>query len=185
MKHLTITSLLVVALAIPVFAADPAPAPKPADAKKPIVEVKKDLVEKTGLVEIEKGKSPKHPIVTLKVEKESFILAAGKDAKILEEIVKLAGKEITVKGQLLIGEGKHPMPLIKVESFSAKTVDAAAPAAKDAVTEPAKDAVKDADKELAKDAVKDADKELAKDTVKDATKDPVTEPAKEAPKTNK
>lgn len=111
-------------------------------ADKPVVEVKKgDVVEKTGMVEVKKAeKNEKYNTVTIKVGNDVFKLLPVKGNKtIMGDLEKLAGKEVTVKGELLPASDKHPMAAIKVESFTEKT--AAAPAAPaDAPVAPAADA---------------------------------------------
>lgn len=102
-------------------------------AEKPVVEVKKgEIVEKTGTVDVKKAeKNEKYNTVTIKVGNDVFKLLPVKGNKtIMGDLEKMAGKEVTVKGELLPATDKHPLAAIKVESFTEKAAAAApAPAA--------------------------------------------------------
>ncbi|HOY67325.1 MAG TPA: hypothetical protein PLP29_10575 [Candidatus Ozemobacteraceae bacterium] len=115
--------------------------PLSAMAAKPPVEakVKAEAVEKTGVVEVkpaDQAKKEKYNTVTLKVGNDTFKLIPGKGNKtIMADIEKLAGKEVTVKGDLLPADDKHPMAAIRLQSFAEKAAaPAAAPAPADAAT---------------------------------------------------
>ncbi|HOT29244.1 MAG TPA: hypothetical protein PLU72_13745 [Candidatus Ozemobacteraceae bacterium] len=107
--------------------------PFSAMAAKPAVEtkVKGEIVEKTGTIEVKQAeKNEKYNTVTLKAGNDVFKLLPVKGNKtIMGDLEKLAGKEVTVKGELLPANEKHPMAAIKVESFTEKTAAAPAPAA--------------------------------------------------------
>ena len=105
---------------------------------------KGEAVEKTGVIEVtpadatkkEKPGKPVYNTVGLKVGAESFKLLPGLPKKagkeIMEDLEKLVGKEVTIKGMLMAANEKHPMAAIKVESFVEKGAAAPAPAATDA-----------------------------------------------------
>ncbi len=81
----------------------------------------REEVEKTGLVDVKMAeKGEKFNTITIKVGEEVFKLLPGKEKKLLPEIEKLAGKEITVKGSLLPADAKHPLAAIKVDSYTVK-----------------------------------------------------------------
>lgn len=93
---------------------------------------KGESVEKSGVVEVQKAeKGQKFDNVTLKIGSDVFrLIPTGPGKKgMMDEISKLAGKEITVKGILLpVNPPKFPLAAIKVESFGEKKADSAAAA---------------------------------------------------------
>lgn len=127
MKKLFVAVSLAVALvAAPCLYAEKAPEGK----DKPKMERPKgEACEKTGTVEVKKAeKGEKHDSVLLKVGAETFKLLPAKDKKgIMKDLEKLGGVEITVKGNMVAANDKHPLPAIFVESFEKKG-DAAKPA---------------------------------------------------------
>lgn len=117
--------------------------PFSAMAAKPAVEskVKGEIVEKTGTIEVKQAeKNEKYNTVTLKAGNDVFKLLPVKGNKtIMGDLEKLAGKDVTVKGELLPANEKHPMAAIKVESFTEKAAAAPADAPADAPVAPAAD----------------------------------------------
>lgn len=81
---------------------------------------KRDIVEKSGLIEVkapEKGQ--KYGTVLLKVGEEAFKLIPAKTAKgIMKKLEALAGKDVTVNGTLLPASDKFPLAAISVTEFS-------------------------------------------------------------------
>ncbi|NLI79011.1 MAG: hypothetical protein GX442_21535 [Candidatus Riflebacteria bacterium] len=90
---------------------------------------KGQAVEKTGVLEVQPpGPKQKYATVLLKVGKEVFKLLPAKTAKdIMPKLEAMNGKEVTVKGNLLPADAKHPLPAISITSFTEAT--AATPAA--------------------------------------------------------
>ena len=86
---------------------------------------KAELVEKTGVIEIQKAdpaKKEKYNTVLLKVGEETFKLVPSKAMmKGFKAIEKLGGKTVVVKGNLMPAKPpKYPLAAILVESFSEK-----------------------------------------------------------------
>lgn len=133
MKKLVIVTGLVAALVggVPFSAMAAAPAIE--------TKVKGEIVEKTGTIEVKQAeKNEKYNTVTIKVGNDVFKLLPVKGNKtIMGDLEKLAGKEVTVKGELLPANDKHPMAAIKVESFTEKAAAPAAPAPAPATDAPA------------------------------------------------
>jgi len=133
MKKLVIVTGLVAALVggVPFSAMAAAPAIE--------TKVKGEIVEKTGTIEVKQAeKNEKYNTVTIKVGNDVFKLLPVKGNKtIMGDLEKLAGKEVTVKGELLPANDKHPMAAIKVESFTEKAAAPAAPAPAPAADAPA------------------------------------------------
>lgn len=100
-----------------------------AEAKKQ--ENKPQLVEKTGVISIQKAdaaKKEKYDTVLLKAGDESIKLLPGMDKKIFKPLEKMDGKTITVKGEYLTPKPpKYPLAALKVHSV---TTDVKLPAAK-------------------------------------------------------
>ncbi len=134
--------LTVVGLAVALVAGCPmgAQAAKPGKEAKAAV-VAKEMVEKTGVIEVtpaNKEKKEKYSTIVLKVGEESFKLLPGKNKKVLKMLEEMSGKQVTVKGALMpANPPKYPMAAIKVEEYTeaAGTAPAAAPAP--AAAEPA------------------------------------------------
>lgn len=147
MKKLFGVTLLAAALVLStpaVFAAEPAKDGKDVVKTEEKKDAKKgEAAEKTGTVEFKAAeKGEKHDTYTLKVGAETFKLLPSKEFKNFnEELKKVVGKEVTVKGELLPANEKHPLAAIKIESCKEA---AAAPAADakpaDAPAAPAADA---------------------------------------------
>ena len=89
---------------------------------------KAEEVEKTGIIEVKPAeKGEKFDTISIKVGAETFKLLPGKGAKkLMDELKALAGKEVTVSGKMIEPNEKHPLPAIKIKSY---TVAGAAPAA--------------------------------------------------------
>jgi len=96
---------------------------------------KPQLVEKTGVIEIIKAdaaKKEKYDTILLQVGEETFKLLPGADKKAFKPLGKLAGKTVTVTGQLLpANPPKYPLAAIKVATVTEAMAPAAAPAKKD------------------------------------------------------
>ncbi|MBF0502207.1 MAG: hypothetical protein HQM09_18850 [Candidatus Riflebacteria bacterium] len=139
MKKLFLVTGIALAL---IFAPAASFAAKP--AKDVVKEVAKDAVkdkaevEKTGMVELKaKTGTEKHDTITLKVGTEVFKLLPGGDKGVWQKLEKMAGKEITIKGDLLPADATHPMAAIKVKSMIEAKGAAAAPATAAPVVVPA------------------------------------------------
>ena len=89
---------------------------------------KNAVVTKTGVIEIIKAdavKKEKYDTILLKSAEETFKLLPGSDKKAFKPLEKMAGKTVTVTGELLpANPPKYPLAAIKVA-----TVTKAAPAA--------------------------------------------------------
>jgi hypothetical protein len=113
-------------LAVTLLASAGAWAQDKAQAKKP------ELVEKTGVVAVQKADQAKHEkydTITIKVGDESIKLLPGKDKKAFQPLEKMAGKTVTVKGEYLpANPPKYPLAAIKVTSVK-EVKEAKAPAA--------------------------------------------------------
>jgi len=85
------------------------------------VVVKSDIVpaEKTGVIEVKAAeKGQKYPTVTLKSGEDVFRLIPAKGNKEFSQLEKMAGKQVTVKGDLMpANPPKYPLAAIKVASF--------------------------------------------------------------------
>ncbi|OGR81028.1 MAG: hypothetical protein A2X32_08785 [Elusimicrobia bacterium GWC2_64_44] len=83
---------------------------------------KPELVEKTGVIQIQKAdaaKNEKYDTIMLKVGEESIKLLPSKDKKVFKPLEKLDGKTITVKGEYLPpNPPKYPLAAIKVLSIN-------------------------------------------------------------------
>ncbi|MBI5744346.1 MAG: hypothetical protein HY952_07340 [Elusimicrobia bacterium] len=93
-----------------------------ASAQAPKQEKKAELVEKTGVVQVQKAdtaKKEKYDTVLLVVGADSIKLLPGKDKKSFKTLEGMAGKTITVLGEFLPARPpKYPLAALKVESFS-------------------------------------------------------------------
>jgi len=85
-------------------------------------EKKPELVEKTGVISIQKADAAKHEkydTIMLKVGEEAIKLLPSKDKKAFKPLEKLDGKTVTVKGEYLPpNPPKYPLAAIKVVSVN-------------------------------------------------------------------
>lgn len=98
-------------------------------------EKKPELVEKTGVIEIVKAdaaKNEKFDTILLKAGEETIKLIPNKDKKAFKPLEKMAGKNVTVKGEYLPpNPPKYPLAAIKVNACAeAKAAKKPAAAAK-------------------------------------------------------
>ena len=80
-----------------------------------------EAIECTGTIEVtpaDPAKKQKYPVVTLKDGDKTFKLIPGEIKKDFSKLEQLAGKVVTVAGKLLPANDKHPLPAIKVDTFS-------------------------------------------------------------------
>lgn len=98
-------------------------------------EKKPELVEKTGAIEIIKAdpaKNEKFDTILLKAGEETIKLLPNKDKKAFKPLEKMAGKNVTVKGEFLPpNPPKYPLAAIKVNACN-EVKEAKKPAAKPA-----------------------------------------------------
>lgn len=90
---------------------------------------KAELVEKTGVIEIQKAdeaKKEKYDTILLKAGEEVIKLLPGKDKKAFKGLEKLGGKTVTVTGEYLPpNPPKYPLAAIKVQTFAVVKAPAA------------------------------------------------------------